>query len=79
MTRWTDYAACRRHDPELFFPVSEVGTGARQVRAAKAVCAGCPVRDACLDHALRTLPSDGIWGGTTPDERAALITAEPGA
>jgi WhiB family redox-sensing transcriptional regulator len=40
------------------------------VAEAKAVCAACPVRRECLAFALRTEQVHGIWGGTTPDERA---------
>jgi hypothetical protein len=38
------------------------------------VCAACPVRRECLDVALRTHPSfaQGIWAGTTSEERAHL-------
>ena len=64
-------AACRSQDvdPEVFFPVAEAGPElARQVEAAKAVCAGCPVRSACLAWALEHQP-DGIAGGLTEQER----------
>lgn len=72
---WTDEAACREPgiDPELFFPVSESGPESRQqVAAAKAVCARCPVIDRCRDWAVRAGEAEGIWGGTTPDERRRL-------
>lgn len=71
---WTDRAACRAAgtDPDLFFPVGETGLAARQVAAAKEVCARCPVIDLCRDWAVRTGEPEGIWGGTTPDERRRL-------
>jgi WhiB family redox-sensing transcriptional regulator len=72
---WTERALCREPgtDPELFFPVGETGLAARrQVAAAKAVCARCPVMDQCRDWAVRTGQPEGIWGGTTPDERRHL-------
>ncbi|HEY0450848.1 WhiB family transcriptional regulator [Actinophytocola sp.] len=69
---WRDLAACRDSDPELFFPVSEVGPGARQVADAKAVCARCPVRSQCLDYAIDNRLTDGIFGGTTEAERRQL-------
>lgn len=68
-TEWTDQAACRDHDPELFFPVSETGPGARQAERAKAVCATCPVRQQCLDFAVSNGLGHGIFGGMTPSER----------
>ncbi len=69
---WRTAAACRGTDPEVFFPVAEAGLAhERQVAAAKAVCAGCPVRQECLDEALVRIP-DGIAGGLTADERRQL-------
>jgi WhiB family redox-sensing transcriptional regulator len=68
---WMARGACRQADPELFFPVSSVtGLAARQVELAKAVCAPCSVRAACLAYAAETRP-EGIWGGTTQAERRA--------
>ncbi len=70
--RWRDRAACRRVDPELFFPAAESGRAHdAQVAAAKAVCAWCPVVDPCLDDALARIP-DGIAGGRTAHERRQL-------
>jgi WhiB family transcriptional regulator, redox-sensing transcriptional regulator len=69
---WRHRAACRDEDPELFFPISEVGPGARQAAQAKAVCARCPVREQCLRYALDNGLDDGIFGGTTERERRAL-------
>ncbi|NIH79293.1 WhiB family transcriptional regulator [Amycolatopsis viridis] len=70
---WRTSAACRDEDPELFFPVSEMGPGARQVARAKAVCASCPVRAECLAYALDAGLDNGIFGGTTEQERRSLV------
>jgi WhiB family redox-sensing transcriptional regulator len=51
---WRDQAACLDEDPELFFPVGSTGPALEQTERAKAVCADCPVRAACLDWALET-------------------------
>jgi WhiB family transcriptional regulator, redox-sensing transcriptional regulator len=67
---WMSRGACRQADPELFFPVSVTGMGVRQAEAAKAVCGRCAVRANCLSYALETMP-EGIWGGTTREERRA--------
>ena len=40
---------------------------------AKAVCAGCDVRVACLEHALQAREKSGIWGGATERERRRMI------
>jgi WhiB family transcriptional regulator, redox-sensing transcriptional regulator len=68
---WMSLGACQSADPELFFPVTTYGAALRQVNAAKAVCRACAVRAACLSFGLQT-SQDGIWGGTTPQERRAL-------
>jgi WhiB family redox-sensing transcriptional regulator len=69
---WQHSAACQDEDPELFFPVSDMGPGARQVEQAKAVCAQCPVRSACLEYALDNGLDYGIFGGATERERRNL-------
>ncbi|MGH3758030.1 WhiB family transcriptional regulator [Actinophytocola sp.] len=71
-TDWRNRAACRDEDPELFFPISDVGPAARQAEQAKAVCARCPVRAQCLNFALDNGLDHGIFGGTTERERREL-------
>ena len=69
--RWMSRGACRQADPELFFPIAAVaGPAVRQAEAAKSVCGRCDVRANCLSYALKVMP-EGIWGGTTPEERRA--------
>lgn len=69
---WTQRAACRNEDPELFFPLGYGSEFAEQIDQAKAVCARCPVRDVCLNAALDQAENHGYWGGLTPDERRHL-------
>lgn len=66
------HPACADDDPELFFP--EDGQ-VEQISAAKSVCAACPIRAACLSYALRH-GVQGVWGGTTEDERRAMRRAD---
>ena len=40
---------------------------------AKSICAICPVRLSCLEHALSSRERDGVWGGTTEKERRRII------
>jgi WhiB family redox-sensing transcriptional regulator len=68
---WMSQGACRSEDPELFFPVTTARATLRQINAAKAVCRACTVRATCLSFGLQT-GQDGIWGGTTAEERRAL-------
>jgi WhiB family redox-sensing transcriptional regulator len=74
-THWRAGAACANFDPDLFFP--EPGATEAQIAQAKAVCVSCPVKQVCLDEALRTNDRDGICGGLTPEEREQLLTARP--
>lgn len=81
---WRRSAECRPdngHDYALWFPheTPEWATRAEQRAAqrirhemteeARAICMTCPVRDECLNYALETGETVGIWGGLTPEER----------
>ena len=61
---WRLDAACRDLDTAIFFPETE-----EAVAVAKAICAACPVREACLEFALVTRQDDGVWGGLDETER----------
>lgn len=65
---WRNRAACQGVDPDIFFPVSD-----EDAAQAKAICAECPVREACLEWALATRERDGVWGGATERERRRMI------
>lgn len=76
---WQDRAACASPmvHPDLFH-VSDVDEGQRSKRkgiyeVALAVCGACPVRARCLSEALNREDPHGVWGGTTPQDRAALL------
>jgi WhiB family redox-sensing transcriptional regulator len=69
---WRDHAACRDADPELFFPDGDPTSARAQVKAAKQICRGCPVRTTCLNWALTGGQQHGIWGGLTEDQRRSL-------
>jgi WhiB family transcriptional regulator, redox-sensing transcriptional regulator len=68
---WHAQAACAGIDTETFFPSGSTGTALNQIERAKAVCAICPVCSQCLDYALDTGQTDGVWGGLDPDQRRA--------
>ncbi len=71
--QWEPSAACRTTDPQVFFPTTD-GHGSEQTtEAAKRVCSRCPVRRACLAHALENQEPVGIWGGLTTRERGRLL------
>lgn len=69
---WWSRAACSTADPDLFFPISGAGLALKQVTRAKAICARCPIQQACLGYALDASPIQGVWGGTTEAERRRL-------
>ena len=69
---WRQSAACLHVDQDLFFPVGSTGSAAVEIDRAKAVCAGCAVRAACLHFALSTNQEFGVWGGCDEDERRHL-------
>ena len=73
---WQYQAACRSLPTEMFFhPDGERGPR-REARekAAKAVCAQCPVLAACRAHALAVQEPYGIWGGLSEEERFEIIS-----
>jgi WhiB family redox-sensing transcriptional regulator len=70
---WRAAGACVTTDPDLFFPISARGAGAQQADRAVRICAGCQVRRQCLEFAMRTGEKEGIWGGTTPEERVRAL------
>ncbi len=72
---WQYEGACRGADPATFFsPDAERGPRRRRREAAaKALCAVCPVRQACLDHALAVREPYGVWGGLNINEREMII------
>jgi WhiB family transcriptional regulator, redox-sensing transcriptional regulator len=64
---WSDQAACRGTDTDIFFPAN-----ADEEAEALSICATCPVRAQCLEYAVRNKEIYGIWGGTTPDQRRRI-------
>ena len=73
-TGWRYRAACRGADLEVFFP----GRG-EPAEPARQICAGCPVRQPCLDYALSHAITHGIWGGLTERDRRPLRVHHSGA
>ena len=72
---WRRLAACAGEHGEAFYPPlrpeKRSAKAAREQRA-KAVCAGCTVREQCLEQALDQGERYGIWGGLTDGERSHL-------
>lgn len=71
---WRRAAACRDVDPETFYP-PQGWAGSFATAAAIAICADCPVRNACLADVMaweRPSERHGIVGGLTGPERSQL-------
>ncbi len=73
---------CVGADTDEWFPPEPVATSKRArdtyERTAENLCAGCPVRRECLilalrDEAKQGVARSGIYGGTAPWQREALI------
>jgi WhiB family redox-sensing transcriptional regulator len=72
---WQDAGACRNGPAEDFYPPMHGERKHERLareRRAKSVCAGCPVRVQCLEHAVALDERYGIWGGLNQDERRLL-------
>ena len=65
---WAVFAACKDKDPDTFFPLAP-----EEERRAIRICQGCSVQMECLEFALETNASFGIWGGQTEKQRKALL------
>lgn len=64
---WKDDALCREVSLDTHYPAE-----AQDHSLAKRICARCPVRAECLEHALATNEHEGIWGGLTPRQWAKI-------
>lgn len=75
MWEWQYKGNCRDADPNIFFhPEGERGAKRRRRdEQAKALCADCPVRQQCREHALQVREPYGVWGGLTEDERTEIL------
>ncbi len=67
-TNWMAVGLCADQPPEKFFPSDGVG-----VDVARRICADCPVKEPCLEHAIRNRIDHGVWGGCSERERRRII------
>lgn len=64
---WMARGLCRQIGGDIWYP--EQGESNLE---AKQICAVCPVRVECLDHAVTFDEVFGIWGGLSAQERRRL-------
>jgi WhiB family transcriptional regulator, redox-sensing transcriptional regulator len=79
---WELHARCRGEEDTLFFGPNRFEPKRERLareQAAKAVCAGCPVVDACREHALRYGEMYGVWGGLGETDRRMLLERRGGS
>jgi WhiB family redox-sensing transcriptional regulator len=76
---WRQSAACKGIDVDVFFPPEEdvdaifpAEASEEATAEGKAICAGCPVAEICLQYSLATNQADGVWGGLDASERRRL-------
>jgi WhiB family redox-sensing transcriptional regulator len=69
-TQWRQYARCLGADPGVFYPPPDSDDAALE---AKQICAVCPVREPCLEHAITFREKQGVWGGLDERERRRLL------
>ena len=69
---WMESANCIGMNTDWFFPVTQQGPYGGVSKAVKAICGSCPVRNECLEQALKTDSRFGIWGGISERKRAPL-------
>jgi WhiB family redox-sensing transcriptional regulator len=66
---WRADSACAGADSDVFFPPGEDESLAM---AAKKICGLCPVQEQCLQYALATNQTEGVWGGMSSGDRRRL-------
>ena len=67
-TSWMAVGNCATRPPNTFFPSNGVG-----VEVARRICDGCPVREPCLEYALRNRIDHGVWGGASERQRRRIL------
>lgn len=71
-----DEAKCADvEDKDLFFPDNRTQE-AERLHQLKAICASCIHEKECLEYALEKQIPYGIWGGSTPTDRDAVVAKD---
>ncbi|BBY78665.1 transcriptional regulator WhiB7 [Mycolicibacterium parafortuitum] len=63
---------CHVEDPDLWFAEDP-----RDLERAKALCAECPIRRACLNAALERQEPWGVWGGEILERGIVIARKRP--
>jgi len=65
---WMSRGACRGSDTSCFYPEKNEPALMAKMRQCREICAGCEVRQECLDYAVKYEPF-GFWGGMSEKDR----------
>jgi WhiB family transcriptional regulator, redox-sensing transcriptional regulator len=63
---WLQQAACKGKTGSFF------SKHPNDLAFARELCASCPVRDECFEHAMSDLNLHGVWAGLTSEQRREL-------
>lgn len=69
---WVKGALCAQVGGDFWFPENN-----ENPYDAKRICKACPVINECLAYALRNDERDGVWGGTSPNDRRKMQRTTP--
>ena len=72
LVRGGAWLPCWDADPDLFFAEAPA-----DLERAKAVCTGCPAREACLAGAMARREPYGVWGGELFIQGAVVARKRP--
>ncbi len=76
---WPQHGLCRDAPGDWVDLIEPRRTNRKTIRQRKRyeleMCRLCPVQVPCLDFALTTNQTEGIWGGTLPDDRIESTTS----
>ncbi len=73
---WQLRAACKGPQSAMFFPPAHFERKEERERrenSAKSICAGCSVKQSCLQFAIDIREPHGIWGGLNEHERRVML------
>ena len=64
--------------PDVFFPdyADAPLLYTSFTNSAKRLCQECPIISECLSYALEAREEYGVWGGTSPADRKAMLRRE---
>ena len=75
LPRFAEAKCAEIEDKDFFFPDNRTQE-AERLHQLKAICASCIHIKECLEYALEKQITYGIWGGSSPAERDAVVVKD---